>query len=70
MSVGISSITDELNGGSDDADDLDHSGDELTHVERTLDVLHDQCHAMLKGLQHHLDLLFHHFKYRSHTDDP
>ena len=70
MSVGISSTTDEQNGESDDSDDLDHSGDELTPVERTLDVLHDQCHAMLKGLQHHLDLLFHHFKYRSHTDDP
>ena len=46
----------------------DDSGDELTHAENTLDILHDQCHAMLKGLQHHLDLLFHHFKYRSHTD--
>ena len=70
MSVAISTTTDEQNGESDDSDDLDDSGDELAHVERTLDVLHDQCHAMLKGLQHHLDLLFHHFKYRSHTDDP
>ena len=68
MLVGISTTTDELNGESDDSDDPDDSGD-LTHVERTLDVLHDQCHAMLKGLQHHLDLLFRHFKYRSRADD-
>jgi len=69
MLVGISTTTDELNADTDDPDDLDDTddpGDELTH---TLDVLHDQCHIMLKGLQHHLDLLFHHFKYRSHTDD-
>ena len=69
MLVGISTTTDELNGESDDIDDPVDSGDELTHVECTLDVLHDQCHAMLKGLQHHLDLLFHHFKYRSRADD-
>ena len=54
---------------SDDVDDPDDSGDELTDDECTLDVLHDQCHDMLKGLQHHLDLLFRHVKYRSHTDD-
>ena len=69
MLVGISTTTDELNGESDDIDDPVDSGDELTHVECTLDVLHDQCHAMLKGLKHHLDLLFHHFKYRSRADD-
>ena len=72
MLVGISTTdctTDALNADSDDVDDPDDSGDDLTDAERTLDVLHDQCHAMLKGLQHHLDLLFHHFKYRSHTDD-
>ena len=69
MLVGISTTTDEPNGESDDIDDPVDSGDEFTHVECTLDVLHDQCHAMLKGLQHHLDLLFRHFKYRSHTDD-
>ena len=72
MLVGLSTTTDELNADSDDpdadSDDPDDSGDELTHAENTLDILHDQCHAMLKGLQHHLDLLFHHFKYRSHTD--
>ena len=66
MLVGISTTTDVLNADSDDPDD---SGDELTHAECTLDVLHDQCHTMLKGLQHHLDLLFHHFEYRSRTDD-
>ena len=72
MLVGVSTTdctTDALNVDSDDVDDPDDSGDELTDAERTLDILHDQCHAMLKGLQHHLDLLFHHFKYRSHTDD-
>ena len=72
MLVGLSTTdctTDALDADSDDVDDPDDSGDELTDAERTLDVLHDQCHAMLKGLQHHLDLLFHHFKYRSHTDD-
>ena len=72
MLVGLSTTdctTDALDADSDDVDDPDDSGDELTDAERTLDVLHDQCHAMLKGLQHHLDLLFRHFKYRSHTDD-
>ena len=75
MSVGTTSISttdctaDALNADSDDVDDPDDSGDELTDAERTLLILHDQCHAMLKGLQHHLDLLFHHFQYRSHTDD-
>ena len=69
MLVGISTTTDELNGESDDIDDPVDSGDEVTHVECTLDALHDQCHAMLKGLQHHLDLLFRHFKYRPQTYD-
>ena len=59
MLVGISKTTDvsqdELN---------DDSGDELSHAEFTLDVLHDQCHALLQGLQRHLKLLFRHFKYR------
>ena len=79
MLVAISTTTDELNADSDDpddpdslnaeSDDPDDSGDELTHAEHTLDVLHDQCHSMLKGLQHHLNLLFRHFEYRSHTND-
>ena len=59
MLAGISKTTDvsqdELN---------DDSGDELAHAEFTLDVLHDQCHALLQGLQRHLKLLFRHFKYR------
>lgn len=56
--VGSSTTTDKLD------DDTDDSGDEVTHAESTLNVLHDQCHAMLKGLQSHLELLFHHFEYR------
>ena len=68
MLVGLSTTTDATDELNVDSDDPDDSGDELTHAEHTLDILHDQCHAMLKGLQHHLDLLFHHFKYRSHTD--
>ena len=71
MLVGVSTTdgtTDALNADSYDVDDPDDSGNELTDAERTLEILHDQCHAMLKGLQHHLDLLFRHFKYRSHTD--
>ena len=58
MLVGVSAATDKLNSDSDD------SGDELTHVELTLDVLHDQCHVMLKGLHHHLQLLFDRFEYK------
>ena len=61
MLVGMSTATDILNADSDD------SGDEVTHAERTLDVLdvlQDQCHVMLKGLQRHLELLFHHFEYK------
>ena len=56
--------TDALDADSDDVDDLDDSGDELTDAERTLDILHDQCHVMLKGLQCHLELLFQHFEYK------
>ena len=77
MLGGISTTTDELNADSDDPDSLnadsddpdDSGGGELTDAERALDVLHDQCHSMLKGLQHHLNLLFRHFEYRSHTND-
>ena len=58
MSVGMSTATDKINVDSDD------SGDELTRGELILDVLHDQCHVMLKGLQYHLQLLFHHFEYK------
>ena len=43
--------------------DLDDSSDEDTDDELTLDILHDQCHTMLKGLQRHLQLLFHYFEY-------
>ena len=65
MLVGVSRTTDDLNANSDDSDsDSDSdSDDELTHAERKLAVLHDQCHAMLKGLHRHLALLFHHLKY-------
>ena len=58
MLVGVSAATDKLNSDADD------SGDELTHDELTLDVLHDQCHVMLKGLHHHLQLLFDRFEYK------
>ena len=73
MSVAVSTkdcTTDALNADSHDVDDPEDSGDELTDAERTLLILHDQCHAMLKGLQYHLDLLFRHFKYNpAETDD-
>ena len=55
MLVGMSTATDTLNADSDD---------EVAHAERTLDILHDQCHVMLKGLQCHLELLFQHFEYK------
>ena len=58
MLVGMSTATDKMNADSDD------SGNELTRAELTLDVLHDQCHVMLKGLQRQLQLLFHHFEYK------
>ena len=69
MLVGMSKKPDDLNANSDDSDSGDSdsgdsdSGDDLTHAERRLCILHDQCHAMLKGLHRHLALLFHHFKY-------
>lgn len=59
MLVGLSAAESKGNMNADP----DDSSDELTHDERTLDLLHDQCHTMLKGLQSHLELLFHYFQY-------
>ena len=40
----------------------------LSHHQRIKEVLHDQCHTMLKGLHQHLSLLFQHFQYTKITD--
>ena len=66
MSAASLNVRDEVTTDSDDTHDSD---DELTHEELILSVLHDQCHTLLKGLQRHLELLFHHFKYTPMTQD-
>ena len=66
MLLGSSNVRDELTTDSDDTHDSD---DEITHEELILSALHDQCHTLLKGLQRHLELLFHHFKYTPLSQD-
>ena len=66
MSAASLNVRDEVTTDSDDTHDSD---DELTHEELILSALHDQCHTLLKGLQRHLELLFHHFKYTPLSQD-